>query len=98
MVSIPHKLGKDEAIRRMKAGLRSVKTGYGQLLQVNEEIWSDDRLAFRVTALKQQASGTIDSSQEACSARSDASLVACGLSAGSAGQDPRARARMLEKK
>ena len=45
VVSIPHKLGKDEAIRRMKAGLGSVKTGYGQLLQVNEEIWSGDCLA-----------------------------------------------------
>jgi hypothetical protein len=41
-----------------------ISRGYGQLLQVNEEIWSGDRLAFRVTALKQQASGTIDASED----------------------------------
>ena len=60
IVSIPHKLGKDEATRRLKAGLGSVKNQYGQMLQVNEEIWSGDRLAFSITALKQNASGTID--------------------------------------
>ena len=64
IVSIPHKLGKDEAIRRIKAGLGSVKTQYAQLLQVNEEIWSGDRLAFSITALKQNASGTIDVAED----------------------------------
>lgn len=59
-VSIPHHLGKDEAVRRMKAGLGTVSTQYGHLLQVNEEVWTDNHLAFRVTALKQQVSGTID--------------------------------------
>lgn len=60
VVSIPHHLGKDEAIRRMKAGIASVSTQYSHLLQVNEETWSADQLTFRVTALKQQTSGTID--------------------------------------
>ena len=42
IVSIPHKLGKDEATRRLKAGLGSVKNQYSQMIQVNEEIWSGD--------------------------------------------------------
>ena len=33
IVSIPHKLGKDEAVRRLKAGLGSVKNQYGQMLK-----------------------------------------------------------------
>ncbi|MBN9600681.1 MAG: polyhydroxyalkanoic acid system family protein [Afipia sp.] len=64
VVSIPHRLGKDEAIRRMKAGLDTVNKQYTHLLQVNEETWSGDRLAFRVTAMKQQASGVIDVAED----------------------------------
>lgn len=33
---------------------------YGNLLAVEEEIWSGDRLTFRVSALRQSASGAID--------------------------------------
>lgn len=64
VVSIPHRLGKDEALRRMKAGLGSARTQYAQLIQVNEEVWSGDRLVFSVTALKQQVSGILDVSED----------------------------------
>lgn len=60
VVSIPHNLGREEAIRRMKGGLSSARTQYSQLLTVNEETWNDSQLSFRVTALAQAASGTID--------------------------------------
>jgi hypothetical protein len=60
VVSIPHRLGKDEALRRMKTGLDSVRTQYAQFIRVNEEVWSGDRLAFSVTAMKQQVSGILD--------------------------------------
>lgn len=59
-VSIPHRLGKAEALRRIKAGLGTVRSSYGQLLAIEEETWTGDRLAFRVAALGQRASGTID--------------------------------------
>ncbi len=60
IVSIPHSLGKAEALRRIKSGLGSVRTSYGQVLHIEEETWSGDRLAFRVSALGQRASGNID--------------------------------------
>ena len=60
IVSIPHRLGKDEALRRLKAGLGSARTNYGHLFAVQEEVWTGDRLQFRVSALGQGASGTID--------------------------------------
>jgi hypothetical protein len=60
VVSIPHHLGKEEALRRLKTGLGSVRTGYGHLLDVQEETWTGDRLQFRVSALGQRVSGTID--------------------------------------
>ena len=60
VVSIPHRLGKDEALRRLKSGLGSARSRFGHLFAVQEEIWTGDRLAFRIIAVGQVASGTID--------------------------------------
>ena len=60
IVSIPHRLGKEEAVRRLKSGLGSAQANYSALFAVQEEIWTGDRLQFRVSALGQVASGTID--------------------------------------
>ncbi len=60
IVSIPHRLGKDEALRRLKGGGTSARTNYSHLFAVQEEVWTGDRLQFRVSALGQGASGTID--------------------------------------
>ena len=59
VVTIPHRHGKEEATRRLKAGLGSVRTNYSQLLSVQEESWAGDTLQFRVSALGQQAAGDI---------------------------------------
>ena len=60
VVSIPHNLGKEEAVRRMKAGLANVRSQYSHLLTVNEESWTGDQLNFSVSALAQNVSGVID--------------------------------------
>ena len=60
VVTIPHRLGRDEALRRLKSGLSSAQEKFGQFFSLQEEIWTDNRLQFRVTALAQTASGTID--------------------------------------
>ena len=60
VVVIPHRLGKDEALRRIKDGLGRARTEFAWLLSVQEEVWSGDRLTFRVSALGQNASGFID--------------------------------------
>ncbi|MDQ8729404.1 polyhydroxyalkanoic acid system family protein [Bradyrhizobium sp. LHD-71] len=60
VVEIPHRLGREEAVRRLKGGLSRASSQYGNVLQVHEEIWSGDRMSFRVEALKQIASGTVD--------------------------------------
>ena len=60
VVVIPHRLGKDEALRRIKDGLGRARAEFGWLLSLEEETWSGDRLTFRVTALGQHASGIID--------------------------------------
>ena len=60
IVSIPHRLGKDEAVRRIKSGLDRAIQQFGSMVRVDEEVWTGSRLTFRVTALSQAASGTID--------------------------------------
>jgi hypothetical protein len=60
VLSISHSLGREEAVRRLKTGLGSVPTTFHHVLTVQEEAWSGDHLQFRVSALGQVASGTID--------------------------------------
>jgi hypothetical protein len=59
VVSIPHRLGKDEAVRRLKTGLGQVRTSFSHLMSVDEEVWNGDVLTFRLRALGQAAAGTI---------------------------------------
>jgi len=59
VVSIPHRLGRDEATRRLKAGLTRAASTI-PVLKVDEERWDGDRMMFRVRALGQAASGHID--------------------------------------
>jgi hypothetical protein len=60
VVSIPHRLGKAEAVRRLKAGLSSAQADFKHIFTVQEETWVDDSLTFRLSALGQAASGVID--------------------------------------
>lgn len=63
VVSIPHRLGRDEARRRLKAGLTSAASSV-PLLKVDEERWDGDRMVFRVRALGQAASGHLDVAED----------------------------------
>lgn len=60
VLSISHSLGKEEAVRRLKTGLGSVSSSFGHVISVQEETWTGDHLQFRLSALGQVASGTID--------------------------------------
>src|SRR6267378_6625561 len=59
VVSIPHSLGRDEAMRRLKTGLSRAASSV-PVLHVDEERWEDNRMVFRVRALGQTAAGHVD--------------------------------------
>jgi Putative polyhydroxyalkanoic acid system protein (PHA_gran_rgn) len=59
VVSIPHSLGREEAMRRLKTGLTRAATSV-PVLNVDEERWEDNRMIFRVRALGQAAAGHLD--------------------------------------
>jgi hypothetical protein len=59
VVSIPHRLGREEACRRLKSGLTRAAASL-PVLKVDEERWDGDRMIFRVRALGQAAAGHVD--------------------------------------
>jgi hypothetical protein len=59
VVSIPHRLGREEAVRRLKGGLARAAASV-PVLAVDEERWDGDQMFFRVRALGQAASGNIN--------------------------------------
>ena len=59
IVSIPHSLGREEAVRRLKTGLGRAAASI-PVLQIEQERWDGDRLSFRVRALGQVAMGLVD--------------------------------------
>jgi hypothetical protein len=63
VVSIPHRLGREEAARRLKGGLARAAASV-PVLSVDEERWEGDRMFFRVRAIGQAASGQIDVAED----------------------------------
>jgi Putative polyhydroxyalkanoic acid system protein (PHA_gran_rgn) len=64
IISIPHRLGKDEAARRLKTGFAEVGTRFGHLFSVTEQTWTGDQCQFRVSALARSISGSIDVAED----------------------------------
>lgn len=64
VVSIPHRLGKAEAMRRVREGLGATRGKFGHVLSVEREDWAADRVDFQVRALAQTASGTIEFAED----------------------------------
>ena len=63
VVSIPHRLGREEATRRLKTGLTRAASSV-PVLKVEEERWEQDRMIFRIRALGQAASGHLDVAED----------------------------------
>ena len=63
VVVIPHKLGKEEARRRVKPALGKAASSF-PVLAVEEETWAGDRMTFRVRALGQVAAGSVDVAED----------------------------------
>ena len=60
VVSLPHGLGQQEALRRIKSGLAGVRQKYGAIISVDEESWLDNRLTLRLRAVGQSAEAVVD--------------------------------------
>ena len=63
VITIPHKLGKEEALRRVKPALGKASESF-PVLKVEEEVWSGERMDFKVRALGQVAAGNVEVADE----------------------------------
>ncbi len=59
-VTIPHSLGREAARRRIEDGISQLRSTYAGQFSVLDETWTHDRLDFRISALKQTVTGSID--------------------------------------
>ena len=63
VVTLPHRLGREEACRRLKVGLTKAASSL-PVLKVDEERWEGDRMIFRVRAMGQAAAGHVDVAED----------------------------------
>lgn len=59
VITISHRLGKDEVIRRLKPALSQAAQSF-PVIAVEEETWTGDRLDFRVKALGNSIIGNVE--------------------------------------
>ena len=64
-VTVSHRLGKDEAVRRLKDGFARTKGDLGGIIAIEREMWEGDTLRFHMRALGQTAAGTIQVLEDA---------------------------------
>ena len=64
VVSVPHRLGKEEAVRRLKSGLERTRSGFGSQITMVAETWSGDRLDLRIAIFGHATDGTIDVAED----------------------------------
>jgi hypothetical protein len=64
-VIVGHRLGKGEALRRLKEGFARTNGHFGPMIVMEQQTWEGDTLRFRMRALGQTAAATIDVLEDA---------------------------------
>jgi hypothetical protein len=64
-VIVGHRLGKVEAVRRLKEGFSRTQGQLGPVIAIEQETWEGDTLRFNMRALGQTAAGTIEVLEDA---------------------------------
>jgi hypothetical protein len=64
-VIVAHRLGKAEAVRRLKEGLARADGQFGPMIAVEQQTWDGDTLRFRMRALGHTAAASIEALDDA---------------------------------
>jgi hypothetical protein len=62
VVTLPHQLGKAEALRRLQASFRDAQSSGALVVFKNQ--WSGDHMDFRASLLGQSTTGTVDVAED----------------------------------
>jgi hypothetical protein len=60
VVSIPHRLGRQEAKRRLDSGINRLRPELAGLISTLDYSWDEDRLNFSASAMWQPITGAIE--------------------------------------
>ncbi len=60
VISIPHRLGRQEARRRLDSGINRLRPELAQYVNALDMDWQGDRLNFQARALGQTITGRLD--------------------------------------
>ena len=64
-ITISHRVGRVEALRRLEEGLARANGHLGAMIAIEQQIWQGDTLRFRMRALGQTAAGSIEVLEDA---------------------------------
>jgi hypothetical protein len=64
-VSISHRLGKGEAVKRLREGFARADGHLGTMIAIEQQTWDGDTLRFRLRALGQTAAASIEVLEDA---------------------------------
>ena len=64
-VTVGHRLGKVEAVRRIKENLAHANGRLGTMIAIEQQTWQGDRLHLHMRALGQTATGSIEVLEDA---------------------------------
>jgi Putative polyhydroxyalkanoic acid system protein (PHA_gran_rgn) len=65
VVSIPHRLGRQEAKRRLDSGISRIRPELGSLVNALDYSWNGDNLNFQAAAMWQTITGRISVLEDA---------------------------------
>jgi Putative polyhydroxyalkanoic acid system protein (PHA_gran_rgn) len=64
VVTISHRLGKEEAVRRLRKGFAEIPANLTPLLRIDDQRWSGDHFDFSLSAFAQRITGSIDVAED----------------------------------
>lgn len=97
VVTIPHRLGRSEAHRRLEEGLGKVHEQLAAYTSSIEQSWTGDRLDFRVVAMAQTVTGRVDVMEDSVRVEVDLPWMLAMLAKRLTGKIEQTGAKLLTK-
>jgi hypothetical protein len=97
-ISLPHRLPRHEAVRRLRDGFSGLRQQFSQNLAQVEDRWSGDHLDLKATAFGQSVTARLDVRDMTVDVEIDLPWLFAVLAEKIKGQVEQAGQKMLEKK
>ena len=97
-VSLPHRLPRHEAVRRLQGGFANLRQQFAQNLAQVEDRWTGDHLDLKATAFGQSVTARVDVRDTCVDVEIDLPWLFAMLAEKIKGQVVQAGQKLLEKK